>query len=391
MKRICVVTGTRAEYGPLFWVLKEIDAHPDLELQLVVTGMHLSPEYGSTWKTIETDGFAITAKVEMLLSGDTGAAIAKSMGLGTIGFADTFDRLKPDIVVVWGDRFELMAAAQAAMVARIPIAHIGGGDVTEGAFDDSIRHAITKMAHLHFPIIADSARRLRQLGEDPARIHLAGNASLDHLRRTVFLDRSEVEARLGFSLRPRNVLVTYHPVTLDPQEGHRGWTEMLAALDSLGDGVGIVMTAPNADNDSRELMAELETFAAAHPNAVLRDSLGSQLYMSTARLCDAVVGNSSSGLLEIPSLEVATVNIGTRQKGRPRAASVIDCPPERDAIRVAMDRAMAMDCSLVVNPYGDGHSARRIVHVLAGIEDFPALLHKSFVDLAENGEAGVTP
>jgi len=386
MRRICVVTGTRAEYGPFFWVLKEIQAHPDLELQLVATGMHLSPEFGSTWRTIEADGFPIAAKVEMLLSSDTAVGIATSMGLGTIGFADAFARLRPDIVVLWGDRFELLAAAQAALVAKLPLAHIGGGDVTEGAFDDAIRHAITKMAHLHFPIVADSARRLRQLGEDPRRIFLAGNASLDHLRHTPLYDRREVEARLGFTLRPRNLLVTYHPVTLVPAESGAGLDEVLAALDTLGPEVGLIVTRPNADNDSRGMMAALDSFVAARANATIHTSLGSRLYLSVAALVDTVVGNSSSGILEIPSLGVATVNIGTRQKGRPQAGSVIDCAVERGAIGAAIAKAMALDCSGVVNPYGDGHAAERIVKVLAEIDDLPGLVRKSFVDLETGGE-----
>lgn len=380
-RRICVVSGSRAEYGLLYWVLKGIQAHPLLHLRMVVTGMHLSPEFGLTYRDIEADGFVIDAKVEMLLSSDTAVGVAKSVGLGTIGFADTFERLAPDTVLLWGDRYEALAAAQAALLAGIPIVHVGGGDVTEGAFDEATRHAISKMAHLHFPICAESARRLRQLGEDPRRIHDVGSAGLDHLRRLTLLDRAEVERRLNFPLRPRNLLVTYHPVTWNREENKDGLDALLQALDALGDQVGIIVTKPNADNDSRAIIARLDAFAATRPHMVVRASLGSHLYLSTAALCDAVVGNSSSGLVEIPSLGTPTVNIGQRQQGRPQARSVISCTASRESIAIAIDQALERGRERVENPFGDGYAADRIVAILASIEDWSSLRGKAFFDL----------
>ncbi len=317
----------------------------------------------------------------MLLSSDTAVGVAKSMGLGTIGFADAFARLRPDLLVLLGDRFELLAAAQSALVARIPIAHLAGGDVTEGAFDEAIRHAITKMSHLHFPTNAVSARRVRQLGEDPARIHMVGNPGLDYLRETRLLDRAAVEQRIGLGLRPRNLLVTFHPVTLDAQPAEPPFRELLSALESLGDEVGLVFTLPNADTEGRKLIRMIDAFVTGRANAVAHTSLGQLLYWSTAAQVDAVVGNSSSGLLEIPSLGTATVNIGDRQKGRLRAASVIDCPPEAAAILAALRRAFELDCAGAVNPYGDGHAAPRIVAAIKAVEDPSALIKKRFFDL----------
>lgn len=380
-RKICVVTGTRAEYGLLHAVMRELERDPDLTLQLVATGMHLSPEFGLTGKMIEQDGFTIDEQVEMLLSSDTAVGVTKSMGLGTIGFADAFARLRPDLLVLLGDRFELLAAAQSALIARIPIAHLAGGDITEGAYDEAIRHSITKMSHLHFVTNEVSARRVRQLGEDPERIHVVGNPGLDHLRETRLLDRAALERRLGLDLRPRNVLVTFHPVTLDEHPAGRPFQELLAALDRLGPEVGIIFTRPNADTEGRALSRMIDGFLAGRDNAVVHGSLGQQLYWSTAARVDAVVGNSSSGLLEVPSLETATVNIGDRQKGRLRATSVIDCPPETTAIAEAVQRAFALDCTGVVNPYGDGHAAPRIVAAIKAVSEPATLIKKRFFDL----------
>jgi UDP-N-acetylglucosamine 2-epimerase (non-hydrolysing)/GDP/UDP-N,N'-diacetylbacillosamine 2-epimerase (hydrolysing) len=380
-RKICVVTGTRAEYGLLHAVMRELERDPDLTLQLVVTGMHLSPEFGLTCEIIEADGFAIDEKVEMLLSSDTAVGVAKSMGLGTIGFADAFARLRPDLLVLLGDRFELLAAAQSALVARIPIAHLAGGDVTEGAFDEAIRHSITKMSHLHFVTNEDSARRVRQLGEDPAHVHVTGNPGLDYLRQTRLLDRGTVEQRIGIGLRPRNLLVTFHPVTLDAHPAEQPFRELLSALETLGPEVGLVFTRPNADTAGRALIRMIDAFVAGRDNAVAHGSLGQLLYWSTAAQVDAVVGNSSSGLLEVPSLGTATVNIGDRQKGRLRAASVIDCPPEAGAIVAAVLRAFELDCGGTVNPYGDGHAAPRIVAAIKAVQDPSALIKKRFFDL----------
>jgi len=368
-RRICVVTGSRAEYGILYWLLREVADDAALELQLVATAMHLAPEFGLTYRQIEADGFRIDAKVDMLLSSDTAVAIAKSIGVGVIGFADAFERLKPDIVVLAGDRFELLAPAQAALVAGIPIAHISGGDTTEGAYDDAIRHSLTKMSHLHFVANALFARCVRQMGENPAHVYDFGAPQLDHLRRTALLGRAELEKLLGFRLRRRNVLVTFHPATLEAGTPAAQFTELLAALQALDQDVGLIFTLPNADNDGRALIRMIDAFVAGpgRERAVAHASLGQAAYLSALSQVDAVVGNSSSGLVEAPSLRKPAVNIGERQKGRPRAASVIDCPPERKAIGAAIARALTLDCSSVVNPYGGGDSSKRIAEVLRSV------------------------
>lgn len=379
-RKICVVTGSRAEYGLLYWVMKGIQEDPDLELQIIATGMHLSPEFGLTYKVIEEDGFNINAKVEMLLSSDSAVGVTKSIGLGVIGFADALDRLKPDILVLLGDRFEILAAAQAALVARIPIAHIAGGDTTKGAFDEAIRHTITKMSHLHFVTNEDAVLRVRQLGENPEHIHLVGNPGLDHIKRLRLLDRSELEKELDFVFKKQNLLVTFHPATLDAQPSDVQFGELLQALDTLGPEMGIVFTKPNADNDGRVMIGMIEEFVATHPHARAYTSLGQLRYLSVMSQVNAVVGNSSSGLYEAPSFKVPTVNIGARQQGRLQAASVINCDPEAAAIGRTILEVLHKDCSATINPYGDGNSAARIVAILRTEPDYRALLMKCFHD-----------
>jgi UDP-hydrolysing UDP-N-acetyl-D-glucosamine 2-epimerase len=378
--KVCAVTGGRAEYGILAPVLKAIDADPALQLELLVTGMHLAPEFGLTWKTIEADGFRIAERVEMLVSSDSAVGTAKSIGLGVAGFAAALERLRPDIVLVLGDRFEMFAAAQAACVLLLPLAHIAGGDVTEGAYDEAFRHGITKMAQIHFVTNADSARRVKQLGEDPARVHEVGSPALDALNSMRLLGRTEVEERIGWRLRRRNLLVTYHPATMEGAANREHMQALLDALDSLDADTGLLFTQPNADTGGRELGAMAEAFVAAHDNAVFFPSLGQQLYWSCMKACDAVVGNSSSGLYEAPSLKVPTVDIGDRQRGRLRASSILHCTPEKRAIAETIGRAFGLDCSKVVNPYGDGHSAERIVAVLRGLGDPHRLVKKRFFD-----------
>ncbi len=378
-RRICVFTGSRAEYGLLYWVLHDLAAAADFELQLVVAGMHLSPEFGLTVREIERDGFPIADRVEMLLSSDTPGGIAKSMGLGLIGFSGALERLRPDIALVLGDRFEILAAAQACLVHHVPLAHIAGGDTTEGAFDESIRHAITKMAHLHFVTNAQSAQRVRQLGEDPASVHVVGSPGLDHLRRRPLLDRLALQAALGAPLGERNLLVTFHPVTLDPEDGLLQFEELLAALDEQPVGTVTWFTHPNADTGGRALIDRLLAWAAERPDRVrAHASLGQLRYLSLMAQCDAVVGNSSSGLYEAPSFGVPTVNIGDRQRGRLAAASVLHSAPRRDAVSQAIAQALAEGRREVENPYGDGHSAARIVGALRAVEDPRHLLQKHF-------------
>jgi UDP-hydrolysing UDP-N-acetyl-D-glucosamine 2-epimerase len=378
-RKICVVTGSRAEYGLLYWVLHDLRERADIELQIVATGMHLAPEFGNTVEEIVKDGFSVSRRVEMLLSSDTPSGVAKSVGLGVIGMSDALEQLCPDVVVVLGDRFEILAAVQACLIHKVPVAHIAGGDTTEGAFDESIRHAITKMAQVHFVTNELSARRVRQLGEDPRRIHVVGSPGLDHLRRRTLLDRAALERALGARLGRRNLLVTFHPVTLEPGEGVDQFAELLAALDTVDAQTTLWFTRPNADTGGRAIAAALENWAADRPGRVhTYASLGQLRYLSMMALVDAVVGNSSSGLYEAPSFGVPTVDIGERQRGRIAAPSVLHCAPERNAIRAAIAGALHLDCSGVVNPYGDGRSASRIVELLCQLPPPGELLKKPF-------------
>ena len=382
-RRVCVVTGTRAEYGLLRWVIEGIARSPALELQVVATGMHLSPEFGLTYREIEGDGYAIDAKVEMLLSSDSAVGVAKSMGLGLIGFADVFELLRPDVVLMLGDRFEILAAASAALVARIPIAHLHGGETTEGAFDEAIRHAVTKMSHLHFVAAAPYRQRVIQLGEHPDRVHLVGGLGVDAIRRVQLLDRAALEASLDFRFGERNLLVTFHPVTLESQSVEQQMDELLAALDTLHD-TQLILTLPNADNGGRAIIRRIEGFVASHPNARSYTSLGQQRYLSCLRVVDAVVGNSSSGLAEAPSMGIGTINIGDRQRGRLRASSVIDCEPERHdilrAIQTSYSEGFRAALATATNPYGDGGASERIVRELETV-DLSDLVKKAFHDL----------
>ena len=380
-RKICVVTGTRAEYGLLFGLLKEIQQDPDFILQLVVTGMHLSPEFGLTYKMIEQDGFSIDAKVEMLLSSDTPVGIAKSIGLGVIGFADALDRLRPDILVLLGDRFEIIAGAQAALIARIPIAHLFGGDTTEGAFDEAIRHSITKMAQLHFVSNARSAVRVRQLGENPEHIYNVGSTGIDQIKRLKLLSRVELEEAIEFKLRPKNFLITFHPATLEDSSPAEQFEELLAALSEYGEDYGLLITMPNADTDGRVLIKMIQEFVERNKNAKAYVSLGQLKYLSAMRHADVVIGNSSSGIYEAPSFKKPTVNIGDRQKGRLQAASIINCPVNRGQIKQAIDRALNLDCLSVINPYGDGDASIRILEILKNVGDFSRLVKKSFFNL----------
>lgn len=379
-RKICVVTGTRAEYGVLHWLMRKIKEDELLELQVVATGMHLSPEFGLTYRTIEADGYTINAKVEMLLSSDTPVGIAKSIGLGVIGFAEALDRLQPDILVLMGDRFEMLAAAQAALVAKIPIAHLGGGDVTEGSYDEAIRHSVTKMAQIHIVSTGDAAQRIRQLGENPALIFTVGGLGLEAIKNTELLSREDVEEKIGFRFRKSNVLITFHPPTLDVQPAPAQFQELLDALDLLDPETGLIFTKPNADTEGRALIQMIEDYVTTRENARAYVSLGQQLYLSVVTQVDAVVGNSSSGIYEVPSLKKPTVNIGTRQKGRLQAPSVINTEPNRDSIVAAIREAFRKDCSGVTNPYGDGNSSDRIVAILKSITDPRGLLRKEFFD-----------
>jgi UDP-N-acetylglucosamine 2-epimerase (non-hydrolysing)/GDP/UDP-N,N'-diacetylbacillosamine 2-epimerase (hydrolysing) len=379
-RRIAVVTGTRAEYGLLYWLLKGLQQDPEFDLQIIVTGAHLSPVHGLTFRDIEKDGFRIDWKVDMLLASDTDSGVTRSLGLATIGFAEALEQLRPDLVVLLGDRYELLAAAQAALIGRIPVAHIAGGDTTEGAFDEAIRHSITKMAHLHFVTNEASAKRVRQLGENPEHIHNVGSPGIDQIRRVRLLDREELQRELGFVFRKRNLLITYHPETLDSRNAGEAVAELLRALDELDGDTGVVFTMPNADPGNHAVRERIRKFVQDHAHARAYDSLGPQKYLSVLSQVDAIVGNSSSGIMEAPSFRKPTVNVGDRQKGRPQAASIVNCPARAADILAAVKRALALDCSSVVNPYGDGTASEQIIRILKSIPDYRALVKKRFFD-----------
>jgi len=382
MRKICVITGTRAEYGLLRWVMQGIKDDPELTLQVVVTGMHLSPEFGLTYRAIEQDGFQIDRKVEMLTSSDTAVGIAKSMGLGLIGFADALHELRPDLIVVLGDRFEIFAAVSAALVARVPVAHLHGGETTEGAFDEALRHSITKMSHLHFVAAEAYRKRVIQLGEQPHRVFLVGGLGIDNIKRLQLLDRAELEASLDFKLGAKNLLITFHPVTLETATAANQMEELLAALAGLKD-TQLIFTLPNADTDGRTMIKMVEQFVMRHPNARAYTSLGQLRYLSCIAQVDGVVGNSSSGLLEVPSFKKGTINIGDRQSGRLQADSIINCEPNRESIAAALGKlystAFRSRLSKVSNPYGEGGASAAIVSAIK-IASLDGLLKKHFYD-----------
>ena len=384
MRKICVVTGTRAEYGLLYWLMKEIETAADTELQLLVTGMHLSPEFGSTWKQIELDGFCITHKVDMQLSSDTPAGITKSMGLGMIGFADALDALKPDILVVLGDRFEIFAAASAAMIARIPIAHLHGGEATEGLIDEPIRHSITKMSHLHFTATEEYRKRVIQMGEQPATVFNVGAAGLDNIDQLPLLNQEEFEESIGFKLADKNLIITFHPVTLEDSTAKLQFTELLQVLDQLND-TRLIFTKPNADSDGRIIIKMIDEYVASRSDrAIAFTSLGQLRYLSALQYVDAAIGNSSSGLIEAPSFKIGTINIGDRQRGRIKAYSVIDCLPECDSILTAINKLYSTEFQKklvsIENPYGQGGMAKKVFEILRS-HSLDNILKKRFYDL----------
>lgn len=384
-RRICVLTGTRAEYGLLRWLAQEIEDDPALELQLLVTGAHLSHEFGETYREIEDDGFTIAEKVDMLLASDSPTALARSVALGIIGIADALRRLAPDVLVLLGDRYEVLAAAQAAMLARLPIAHLHGGEATEGLIDEAIRHAVTKMSHLHFVAAEEYRQRVIQLGEHPDRVHEVGALGLDGIVRAEPLTLEELADDLGLRLDQRPlVLCTYHPVTLADDLGVGDLDELLAALDDLEDAT-IVFTRANADEGGRAVNARLDGFVGTAPQRrVAVSSLGQRRYLSLLREADVVVGNSSSGLLEAPTLRTATVNVGDRQRGRLRAPSVLDVEATRETILTGLRTALSSDFRQRAvtgeSPFGTGGASPAIVEVLRTVP-LAGLVDKTFHDV----------
>lgn len=370
-RKICVVTGSRADYGLIYWLLKEIQEEETLQLQIIVTGMHLSPEFGLTYRQIESDGFVINAKVETLLSSDTPIGVAKSMGLGVLGFSEVLDSLNPDVVVLLGDRFEILAAAQVALILRIPIAHIHGGETSEGAYDEGIRHAITKLAQWHFVAAEPYRKRIIQMGESPDRVFNYGAPGLDQLQKLKLLDLYEIEASLHIRLESPLFLVTYHPETLSGVNGLIPMQELLNALDFFPTAT-IIFTYPNADNGSRVIIDSIDKFIQRHPkNCHAFNSLGQLCYLSLMKQADIVIGNSSSGLIEAPYLNKAVINIGNRQKGRLKASCVIDSVEEKDsiirAIKLALSSEFREQLKNSVSEYGFGDVSKKITTTLRSV------------------------
>ncbi|WP_421938193.1 UDP-N-acetylglucosamine 2-epimerase [Pelagibius sp.] len=364
--------------------MRRLKAAPEAELQVVVTGMHLSPEFGMTCQALEADGFTIDAKIESLLSSDSPVGIAKSMALATIGFAEAFDRLRPEIVVMLGDRFEILAAAQAAMVARVPIAHVHGGEATEGLIDEAIRHSLTKMAHIHFTAATPYRKRVLQLGERPESVFNVGAPGLDNIRHLALMGRASLERHLQTRLGRPLLVATYHPVTLSGETPARAMKQMLDGLHSIPDAT-IVLTKANADTRGRTVNEMIDAFVAKHPDRVIAvTSLGQLAYLSLLRLADCVIGNSSSGILEAPALGTPTVNIGDRQRGRIRPASVIDTEESAAKIAAAIGQALTPEFHEIASrretPFGDGTASERMMHILLSVP-LEQILMKRFHDI----------
>ena len=382
-RKICVVTGTRAEYGLLFWLMKEIEADNSLELQLIATGMHLSPEFGLTYKEVEKD-FKIDKKIEMLLSSDTSVGISKSMGLAQISFAEAYHELNPDILIVLGDRYEIFSAISAAMIAQIPIAHLHGGEATEGLIDEPIRHSITKMSHLHFTATDEYRNRVIQLGEQPNRVFNVGGIGIENIKRLKLLSKEEFEKSINFKLNKKNILVTFHPVTLEKSTAKKQFQELLNAIDELED-TNIIFTKANSDTDGRVINSMCDEYVAKNSQkSVCFTSLGQLRYLSALQYVDAMVGNSSSGLAETPSFKIGTINIGDRQKGRIKANSVIDCEPNKQSIQKAFEKLYSDNfqdkLQTVQNPYGNGCASKEIVEILKNT-NLDNIVKKSFYDV----------
>lgn len=379
--KICVVTGTRAEYGLLRWILQYIKDDVDLELKLIVTGMHLSPEFGLTYTSIEEDGFFIDKKVEILLSSDTPVGISKAMGLGIISFAEVFSEIKPDLLLLLGDRFEAFAAASAAMISNIPIAHIHGGESTEGVIDESIRHSITKMSHLHFTSTEIYKKKVEQLGEHPSRVFNVGAPGLDNINKLHLKTKKIIYKILGLNLKDNFFLITYHPLTLDINNSEEKFDSLLEVLSEFKE-YKLIFTMPNADTNGRIIMEKIKSFLLNDPSrGNWFYSLGQLNYLSAIRQASLVIGNSSSGIIEAPSFKVPTINIGNRQKGRLKPLSVIDCNLSKKEICLAIKKGTSKKFRHTIlnlnNPYGEGNSSKAIVKIIKRF-DLTEVLNKKF-------------
>ena len=379
-RKVCVITGTRAEYGLLYWLIKEIDLDKELSLQLIVTGMHLSQEFGLTYKEIEKD-FKIDKKIDILSSSDTDLDISKSMSIAQRSFAETFEELKPDIIVVLGDRYEILSSVTAAMIARIPIAHIHGGESTEGVIDEAIRHSITKMSHLHFTAAEEYRNRVIQLGENPKRVFNFGGMGIENINKLNLLSKEEFKKSIDFKLNKRNILVTFHPVTLENNSAKVHFQELLDVIDELED-TNIIITKANSDSGGRVINSMIDDYLARnYHKSIGFTSLGQLRYLSAMQHVDAVVGNSSSGIIETPSFKIGTINIGDRQKGRIKADSIIDCLPNkksiRNAFKILYSKGFQSKLKNTESPYGSGSASKEIVEVLKTVE-LNNIIKKSF-------------
>lgn len=386
MRKICVVTGTRAEYGLLCRLMRLIQDSPDTQLQVIATNMHLSPKYGNTYQEIEKDGFTIDCKIPIIDENaeDNAVTTVKSMAAALSGFAESYNTLKPDLVVVLGDRYEILAAAAAALIERIPIAHLHGGEVTEGAYDDAIRHSITKMSHLHFTSTEEYRKRVIQLGEQPDRVFYVGAPGVENIKKYPLMSKEEVEESVNFKLDENTILVTYHPVTLGEHTAEKDIKEFIAALEERKD-LRVFFTMPNSDTGSQAIVDAINDFVTNNPNrSIAYKSLGIKRYLSVMKYAGAVVGNSSSGLLEVPSFGIPTLNIGDRQKGRMSADSVYNCGTDKESILkgldVIMSPAFKKKAAETHNPYEKANTSEEIFKV---ISTYPLdeLKQKHFYDL----------
>jgi len=385
-RKICVITGTRAEYGLLYWLMKEIDDDKDLQLQIIATGMHLSSEFGNTYQQIESDGFVIDNKVDIELTSDSEIGISRSMGLGMIRFAKALDNLKPDLCLVLGDRFEIFSAVSAAMIAKIPVAHLHGGESTEGLIDESIRHSITKMSHLHFVATNEYKNRVIQLGELPGRVFNVGGLGIDNINKLKLLSKESFEKAINFKLGEKNILVTFHPVTLEHSTAEIQFKELLDSLDELKD-TKIIFTKANSDTDGRVINSMIDNYVSSHVNTISFASMGQLNYLSALQFMDGVVGNSSSGLLEAPSFKIGTIDIGDRQKGRIKTNSVISCLSKKESISQSLNNLYSKDFQDILkntkNPYGSGGASKKILNIVKHT-DLDGILKKSFYNLTSD-------
>ena len=382
-RKICIITGSRAEYGLLYWLIKEVNVDQNLELQLIATGMHLSVEFGLTYKEIEKD-FKINKKIDMHLSSDTTVGISRSMGIAQKSFSEAYNQLKPDIIVVLSDRYEIFSAASAAMVSRIPIAHIHGGEATEGSIDEAIRHCITKMSHLHFTAAEEYSKRVIQLGEHPSKVFKVGGMGIENIKRLKLLSKENLEKKIDFKLNIKNILISFHPVTLEKDTSKKQFLEILEAIDDLKD-TNIILTKTNSDMDGKIINSMIDKYVAKNKDkSISITSMGQLNFLSALQHIDFIIGNSSSGLLEAPTFKIGTINIGDRQKGRIKAKSVIDCSPNKKSIKDAIKKVYSTEfqnlLKNVKNPYGDGCPSQTIVKILNSVS-LDDLLKKSFFNI----------